>query len=94
MEEVVGSIPTGSTNIPSRTIAVCIRLSTHPSSCVPAKEIRKPLPKAWPYHEITTQIPSAVHLAVPRGSYHRIKLSVPVTVYRFDSKTFHDGLEC
>jgi predicted transcriptional regulator of viral defense system len=48
---------------------------------------------ALSYHEITTQIPSAVHLAVPRGSYHRIKLPVPVTVYRFDSKTFHDGLE-
>ena len=48
---------------------------------------------ALAYHEITTQIPSSVHLAVPRGSYHRIKLSVPVTVYRFDSKTFDDGLE-
>lgn len=48
---------------------------------------------ALSYHEITTQIPSAVHLAVPRGNYHRIKLSVPVTVYRFDSKTFHEGLE-
>lgn len=48
---------------------------------------------ALSYHEITTQIPSAVHLAVPRGDYHRIKLSVPVTVYRFDSKTFDDGLE-
>lgn len=48
---------------------------------------------ALSYHEITTQIPSAVHLAVPRGSYHRIKLSVPVTIYRFDSETFDDGLE-
>jgi predicted transcriptional regulator of viral defense system len=48
---------------------------------------------ALAYHEITTQIPSSVHLAVPRGSYHRIKLSVPVTVYQFDSKTFDDGLE-
>jgi len=48
---------------------------------------------ALAYHQITTQIPSSVHLAVPRGSYHRIKLSVPVTVYRFDSKTFDDGLE-
>lgn len=48
---------------------------------------------ALAYHQITTQIPSSVHLAVPRGSYHRIKLSVPVTVYRFDSRTFDDGLE-
>ena len=48
---------------------------------------------ALAYHEITTQIPSSVHLAVPRGNYHRIKLSVPVTVYRFDPRTFEDGLE-
>ncbi len=48
---------------------------------------------ALSYHGITTQIPSSVHLAVPRGSYHRIKLSMPVTVYRFDPKTFNDGLE-
>lgn len=48
---------------------------------------------ALSYYEITTQVPSTVHLAVPRGSYHRIKLSVPVTVYRFDSKTFDNGLE-
>jgi hypothetical protein len=33
------------------------------------------------------------HLAVPRGNYHRIKLSIPVTVYRFDQKTFSEGLE-
>ena len=48
---------------------------------------------ALSYHGITTQIPSSVHLAVPRGSYHRIKLSVPVTVYRFDPKTFTEGLD-
>ena len=48
---------------------------------------------ALSYHEITTQIPSSVHLAVSRGNYHRIKLSVPVTVYRFDPNTFDDGLE-
>jgi predicted transcriptional regulator of viral defense system len=48
---------------------------------------------ALSYHNITTQIPSSVHLAVPRGSYHGIKLSIPVTVYRFDAKTFNEGLE-
>src|SRR5512146_2040322 len=48
---------------------------------------------ALSYHGITTQIPSSVHIAVPRGSYHRIKLSIPVTVYRFDPKTFSEGLE-
>lgn len=48
---------------------------------------------ALSYHGITTQIPSSVHLAVPRGSYKHIKLSMPVTVYQFDPKTFNEGLE-
>jgi predicted transcriptional regulator of viral defense system len=48
---------------------------------------------ALSYHDITTQIPSSVHLAVPRGSYHGIRLPIPVTVYRFDPKTFNNGLE-
>jgi predicted transcriptional regulator of viral defense system len=48
---------------------------------------------ALSYHDITTQIPSSVHLAVPRGSYHGIRLPIPVTVYRFDPKTFSKGLE-
>lgn len=51
------------------------------------------LVSALSYHDITTQIPSSVHLAVPRGSYHGITLSIPVTVYRFDPKTFNKGLE-
>jgi predicted transcriptional regulator of viral defense system len=48
---------------------------------------------ALSYHNITTQIPSSVHLAVPRDSYHHIKLSIPVTVHRFDSKTFNEGIK-
>jgi predicted transcriptional regulator of viral defense system len=48
---------------------------------------------ALSYHDITTQIPSTVHLAVPRGNYHGIRLPIPVTVYRFDPKTFNKGLE-
>jgi predicted transcriptional regulator of viral defense system len=48
---------------------------------------------ALSYHDITTQIPSSVHLAVPRGHYRGISLSIPVTVYRFDAKTFKEGLE-
>jgi len=48
---------------------------------------------ALSYHDITTQIPSSVHLAVPRGSYHGMRLPIPVTVYRFDPKTFNKGLE-
>lgn len=48
---------------------------------------------ALSYHGITTQIPSSVHLAVPRGSYNRVKLPIPVTLYRFDPKSFDEGLE-
>ena len=49
---------------------------------------------ALAFHGITTQIPAAVHLAVPRGAYYRLKLDpLPVQVYRFDPKTFDAGLE-
>ncbi len=48
---------------------------------------------ALSYHGITTQIPSSIHLAVPRDSYHRISLSIPTSVYRFDQRTFHEGLQ-
>ena len=49
---------------------------------------------ALAFHNITTQIPSVVHLAVPRGKYHRLNLTpLPVHVYRFDPKTFDAGLE-
>jgi predicted transcriptional regulator of viral defense system len=48
---------------------------------------------ALSYHAITTQIPSSVHLAVPRGSYYRTKLPISATVYRFDPNTFNAGLE-
>jgi predicted transcriptional regulator of viral defense system len=68
----------------------------HPDLAVVAARAPKAavcLISALSYHDITTQIPSSVHLAVRRGSYHRIKLSIPVTVYRFDRKTFNEGLE-
>jgi predicted transcriptional regulator of viral defense system len=49
---------------------------------------------ALAFHGITTQIPAAVHLAVPRGSYHGFKLApLPVKVYRFDPRSFEAGLE-
>lgn len=49
---------------------------------------------ALAFHNITTQIPAVVHLAVPRGKYHRLNLApLPVRVYRFDPKTFEAGLE-
>jgi predicted transcriptional regulator of viral defense system len=61
------------------------------AACAPNAAIC--LISALSYHDITTQIPSSVHLAVPRGSYKHIKLSVPVSVYQFDSKTFNEGIE-
>jgi predicted transcriptional regulator of viral defense system len=49
---------------------------------------------ALAFHNITTQIPAVMHLAVPRGKYHRLNLApLPVHVYRFDPKTFDAGLE-
>ena len=51
------------------------------------------LTSALSYHDLTSQIPSSIHLAVARGRYHGIKLSIPVTVHRFDSRTFHEGIE-
>lgn len=52
------------------------------------------LVSALSFHGITTQIPSVVHLAVPRGNYHQMKLDpLPVQVYRYDARTFAAGLE-
>jgi predicted transcriptional regulator of viral defense system len=68
----------------------------HPDLAVVAARAPKAavcLISALSYHGITTQIPSSAHLAVPRASYHGIKLSIPVKVYRFDPKTFNEGLE-
>jgi len=49
---------------------------------------------ALAFHGITTQIPRAVYLAVPRGRYAGLRLtSPPVTVHRFDALTFKHGIE-
>lgn len=49
---------------------------------------------ALSYHNITTQIPAAIHLAVPRGAYSRIKIDRnPMRVYQYDAATFEAGLE-
>jgi predicted transcriptional regulator of viral defense system len=49
---------------------------------------------ALAYHGITTQIPAVVHLAVPRGKYHKLNLDpLPVQVYRYDPRTFTAGIE-
>lgn len=52
------------------------------------------LVSALAFHEVTTQVPRAVQLAVPRGKYAALRLrSPPVAVYRFDPKTFDAGIE-
>jgi predicted transcriptional regulator of viral defense system len=49
---------------------------------------------ALSFHEITTQIPAVIDLAVPRGSYYRFRLDpLPSKVHRYDPKTFGAGLE-
>jgi predicted transcriptional regulator of viral defense system len=49
---------------------------------------------ALSFHGITTQIPRAVYLAVPRGRYAGLRLRTPpVRIYRFDAPTFEQGIE-
>jgi predicted transcriptional regulator of viral defense system len=46
------------------------------------------------FHGITTQVPRAVYLAVPRGRYAGLRLRTPpVKIYRFDVATFDQGIE-
>jgi predicted transcriptional regulator of viral defense system len=52
------------------------------------------LVSALAFHEITTQVPRAVHIAVRRGKYTGLRLrSPPVQVYPFDPATFNEGIE-
>src|ERR1700722_1599213 len=49
---------------------------------------------ALSFHGITTQVPRAVYLAVPRGRYARLRMRTPpVRIYRFDAPTFDQGIE-
>ena len=49
---------------------------------------------ALSFHGITTQVPRAVYLAVPRGRYAGLRLRTPpVRIYRFDAPTFDHGIE-
>jgi predicted transcriptional regulator of viral defense system len=49
---------------------------------------------ALSFHGITTQVPRAVYLAVPRGRYAGLRLRTPpVKIYRFDATTFDQGIE-
>jgi predicted transcriptional regulator of viral defense system len=49
---------------------------------------------ALAFHEITTQVPRVVYLAVPRVRYAGLRLlTPPVKIYRFDVPTFDQGIE-
>jgi predicted transcriptional regulator of viral defense system len=49
---------------------------------------------ALSFHGITTQVPRAVYLAVPRGRYAGLRLRTPpVKIYRFDAVTSDQGIE-
>jgi predicted transcriptional regulator of viral defense system len=49
---------------------------------------------ALSFHGITTQVPRAVYLAVPRGRYAGLRLRTPpVKIYRFDAASFDQGIE-
>ena len=61
---------------------------------VKAPEVVVCLISALAFHDITTQIPRVVHLAVARGRYAGLRLSTPpVKIYRFDVPTFGHGVE-
>jgi len=48
---------------------------------------------ALAFHEITTQIPREVHIAIPRGAkYPRLEYP-PIRVYRFSEKAYSQGME-
>ena len=52
------------------------------------------LTSALSFHGITTQVPRAVYLAVPRGRYAGLRLRTPpVKIYRFDAASFDQGIE-
>ena len=48
---------------------------------------------ALAYHELTTQIPHVVHLALPRTARHPVLAYPPLQVYRFSRAAFEAGIE-
>lgn len=48
---------------------------------------------ALAYHEITTQIPHQVHVALPRGAEEPRLNHPPIKTYRFTGKAFTEGVE-
>jgi predicted transcriptional regulator of viral defense system len=52
------------------------------------------LVSALAFHGLTTQIPRAVQVAVPRGSYARVAVdSMPMQMHQFAAETFHVGID-
>jgi len=51
------------------------------------------LTTALSIHEITTQVPHVVHVALPKGSEEPRLDYPPVQVYRFSGKSFTEGIE-
>lgn len=43
-------------------------------------------------HELTTQIPHTVHLALPRSARYPVVNKVPLTVYRFSFASYEAGI--
>jgi len=48
---------------------------------------------ALAYHELTTQIPHLVHLALPRTARHPMLAYPPLQVYRFSRAAFEVGID-
>ncbi len=48
---------------------------------------------ALSFHELTTQIPHEIHLALPRGAEEPRLAHPPVKTYRFDKRAFREGVE-
>ena len=51
------------------------------------------LVSALSFHELTTQIPREIHLAVKRESRSPVLDYPPIKVYRFSGKAFSEGIE-
>jgi predicted transcriptional regulator of viral defense system len=61
------------------------------AKCIPQGVVC--LISALAYHELTTQVPHEVHLALPRTARHPRLEYPPLHVYRFSRKSFEAGVE-
>jgi len=71
-------------------------LLSHPDLAVVGARVRQGvicLISALAFHELTTQIPHEVHLALPRGTEEPRLAYPPLKTYRFGGKAFSAGVE-